>query len=94
MHGTLDAASTAPWCLIDSSAGEVGSLDVAQGHSPSGATGEGLNDEEACSIVGTDLGSETWAIDATRHCVGDMAKLNGVTQRVEPEDRPGGTSEC
>ena len=60
-----------------------------RGHSPSGAAGEGLNDKEACSIVGTDLGSETWATDARRHCVEVMAKLDGVTQQAEPEDRPG-----
>ena len=95
MQGTLDAASTAPWYLIDSSTREAGSLDVALGHSPSGATDEGLNDEEVCSIVGTDLVSETWAIGAKKkHYVGVMAKLDGVTQRAEPEDRPGGKGEC
>ena len=64
MHRQLDAAGTAPWCLIDPSTREAGSLNFAQGHSPSGATGEELNDGEACSIVGTDLGSKVWAIGA------------------------------
>ena len=30
-----------------STTGEVGNTDIALGHSPSGATGEGLNEEEA-----------------------------------------------
>ena len=45
MHGLLDAASTAPWGLIDSTT--VGCTDVALGHSPLGATSEGLNEQEA-----------------------------------------------
>ena len=39
--------STAPWCLFDSTTREVGSTDVALGHSPLEATGEGLGEEEA-----------------------------------------------
>ena len=33
---------------------EAGSLDFAQGHSPSWVASEGLSDGETCSIVGTD----------------------------------------
>ena len=39
--------STAPWCLFDSITREVGSTNVALGHSPSEATGERLGEEEA-----------------------------------------------
>ena len=71
---------------------EAGSTNVARRHSPLGAASEELSDGEACSIAGTDLESETWATDGKkkRHCVGVMAKLDGVTQQAEPEDRPGG----
>ena len=62
----LERALSLPACLrlIDPSLGEAGSLDVALGHSPLEATDKRLNDGEACSIVRTDLGSETWAIGA------------------------------
>ena len=62
----LERALFLPACLrlIDPSSGKANSLDVALGHSPSEATGKRLNDGEACSIVGTDLRSETWAIGA------------------------------
>ena len=39
--------STAPWCLFNSTTGEVGSTDVVLGHAPSGVTDKGLGEEEA-----------------------------------------------
>ena len=39
--------STAPWCLFDSTTREVGSTDVALGHSLLGVTDEELGEEEA-----------------------------------------------
>ena len=46
MHGTLDAASMAPWCLFDFTTREVGSTNIALGHLPSEATGKGFGEEE------------------------------------------------
>ena len=39
--------STALWYLFDSTTREVGSIDVALGHSPSETIGKGLDEEEA-----------------------------------------------
>ena len=70
---------------------EVGSIDVALGHSSLGATGEGLNEKEAL----LDCFDGSWIQDfgnaadsALELRQNLMAKLNSVTQWVESEDRP------
>ena len=68
---------------------EVSSPDVPLGHSPSGLLAKDALGEEALLVVGTDLGFETWTIGAALHYLEVMVKLDGVTHRMEPEDRPG-----
>ena len=83
----LTQRSTALWCLFDSSTREAGCIDVTQGHSPSKATYEGLDEEEA--LLGCWDGSWIRGF-GNAHGIRIMAKLGGVTHQAKTPERPKG----